>query len=847
MSLQAEPAADRRLEVSALESTVFPCSPEQERFWFIEQLRPGNPALNVCLHWELRGQVSSASIEKAMRTLIARHEILRTRIVVRDGAPVQAVQPTAAFELRSVDLSRLSELERAARLDSMAREAAQTGFDLTTAPLLRVTAVRMTAATVALLVVVHHTVFDGWSIRVLGREFGEAVAALEAGFGWAPEPLPLQYADYALWRQAYLSCASFQSESEYWRKRLTDAPYFELTPDRPRGAEQTYQGAIVSLPVSMQAGMHLESAAKAHGVSLFSFGYAALVALLQRVSGQTDILVGTQSAGRDEVDLEGLIGLFINNLVLRIDAGGDPGFSELLGRADAVVRGALANQQFPFHKLVQLLQAPRDPARTPLVSINLIVQRAFLTNTRFERFELIGLPSTSSGSLYDLTFQMVGRPDGWRMSVEYNVGLFDESTALTLLQGWLRILEAVSTTPNLQLSELAVEPVTQIEAERSAEYASETEQRVARLWAELLAVDVVHPNDDFFSLGGHSLLAVRMLLRLEEELNQRVEIATLMRAPALRAFVVACTSQAAPPFESRAVLPSSRKRSARQAALAERIVALRAHGDETPILVLNNTAMLHPLGQALGESRPLYALQMCPAREPIALPERDFRDIARETIEMVRLCRPEGPYVLMGLCVLGTLALEVAQQLRADGEAVELVVLNDAWAPGYVESLSWYQRRASAWLERAHNVRLDVERMRRGQKTPSEFVANYSIVRRLKLVDAGVKLGVLAKDTAELHLRLENRWYTDHLRAARGKYQPDPYYGDVLVVRSDEALRGRYFARDLGWSQFVKGRLEVIDCPGMHAEVYQRAGSEVMARAILRILRESGSDDPAHT
>jgi thioesterase domain-containing protein len=271
---------------------------------------------------------------------------------------------------------------------------------------------------------------------------------------------------------------------------------------------------------------------------------------------------------------------------------------------------------------------------------------------------------------------------------------------------------------------------------------------------------------------------------------------------------------------------------------SNQIVGIREEGHKTPVIVLNNTAVLFPLAKALGDERPLYALQLCPATSPVALPDRDFRDLARDVVDLVRACRPEGPYVLMGLCVFGGLAMDAAQQLYDAGETVELVVINDAWAAGYDDSLTWHARTLRALIKRAHNVRLDLHRVIHGKKSVSELVASYSLLRRLKIVEAGMRLGILTPAIDQAVMRAENRWYTDYLLAARGRYQERPYHGDVLVMRSEETLTGRYFSDDLGWRSVVKGRLHVMDRPGTHDEMYSSASCEVMARGMRIMLRD---------
>lgn len=361
----------------------------------------------------------------------------------------------------------------------------------------------------------------------------------------------------------------------------------------------------------------------------------------------------------------------------------------------------------------------------------------------------------------------------------------------------------------------------------------ELEEQVGTIWRELLKVSSIKLDANFFDLGGQSVDAARMLVRLERSLGLKVDIAVLFRAPTLGAFLREIVGEGPAPDEpAPARAPASRA----GAAASDRVVVIRRTGSQAPVFVLNNTAVLFPLARALGDDRPLYALQLCPSATPVELPSRDFRDLARDVVELIRSARPSGPYVLVGLCVFGALAFEAAQQLRDAGEVVELVVLNDTWAPGHIESLPKDRRRTRAMLKRAHNVSADIGRVFAGEQSVSGFLAGFSLLRRFGFVAAATRAGLMDPDAVESMMRAENRWYTDYLLAARQRYRPQPYGGDVLVFRCEETLSGRYFADDLGWRPLVRGRLHVMDCPGMHAEMYLQAGSEVMARGFQVML-----------
>ncbi len=440
----------------APEALIFPCSSSQRRCWFIDLLRPGSTILNIALRWELEGQFAPAIVERAFQALVDRHEILRTRFYELDGEPVQEVMPHLRFKLSQVDLTIVPEAARAEEALDLAKREAMVPFQLDRLPLLRVTLIRLSAENAVLLVTVHQIAFDGISIGLLAREFGLAAAALQAGTPPSLPELPMQYGDYARWQKAMFSSRGFLAETDYWRRQLTNVPYFEVGADFLRPETPSSNGHIIGQILPHEFGDALDRAAKAEQVTMFSLGYAAVTAALHRFTGETDIVIGTQLASRHHPDLEVLIGVFLNNLVLRVDASGDPSLRDFLRRANRTVQDALIHQQMPFDHLVELLNPPRDPSRTPLISINFAVLHQVIQEDTYGSFDLRAKPSLSPGSLYELNFFLVHWPSGWRLALEYNTDLFKRETADQLLAAWGVVLEQILKDTEASLSALPI-------------------------------------------------------------------------------------------------------------------------------------------------------------------------------------------------------------------------------------------------------------------------------------------------------------------------------------------------------------------------------------------------------
>ena len=442
----ADSMVDERLEA--------PCSHAQRRFWVLDRLDPGDPALNVAVRWRLEGDIPVASAERAFRLIIARHETLRSYFEQVDGEPLQIVAPHVSFKIPVVDLSSSPEPQALAEAERIARIEARASFDLSIPPLIRVTLLRIRKDLSYLLVTAHHAVCDGWSIGILAREFGEICAARSAGRFPALPELPVTYGEFAEWQTEQLAGPAWGHEIDYWTRTLQGLGYFEVRTDRPRPPNQTNSSDILSVLLERNLTTGLEEVARRNGCTLFMTVLAALFTLLHRETGETDIAIGTQVAGRDEVELEDLVGVFINTLILRGNLQGNPRFTEMLARVSDVVTGAFEHQHVPLEKLIEILRPRRELNRNPLFSINFIYQRSFIENKTYGSFKLVDVPSYSAGALYDLNFFMVERPEGWRLSCEYKTDLFDEGTITSYLAHLQNLLQAMVVDSSRRIAEL---------------------------------------------------------------------------------------------------------------------------------------------------------------------------------------------------------------------------------------------------------------------------------------------------------------------------------------------------------------------------------------------------------
>jgi len=431
-----------------------PLSFGQQRLWFLHQLAPGSPAYNIPVAVRLDGRLDARALAAALTEVVRRHEVLRTAIVTRRGEAVQEVVPSSPLPMPEADLSALPAPRREEEARRLAAEEAQRPFDLTRPPLLRVLLARLGEAAHLLIFNLHHVAGDGWSGSILVRETGTLYAAFAAGRPSPLPELPLQYADYARWQRAELAGEPLARLLAWWRERLDGLPPLALPTDRPRPPVESFRGLHRSRLISARVAADLERLAGDRGSTLFMVLAAGLAALLGRLSGQEDFGLAAPVAGRSRTELEGLIGFFVNTVVLRADLAGDPPFAELLARLRETVLGAFSHQELPFERLVEEIGARRDPARQPLAQALVVLQ-----NTPWEPLVLPGLVLTpeevdNGAAKLDLSLILGRDEDGIAATLEVNRDLFDPATAVRLLEHFEVLLEGAVADPRAPLSAL---------------------------------------------------------------------------------------------------------------------------------------------------------------------------------------------------------------------------------------------------------------------------------------------------------------------------------------------------------------------------------------------------------
>ncbi len=433
-------------------------SAAQRRLWLLAQLEPGNPFYNIPGAIAFDGALDARALEEALRRVVDRQESLRTRFVEIDGEPRQIIDPPDAWRVRRIDLSALEPAEQQSALARIRTEEGAQPFDLTVAPLMRATLVVLSPTRHVLSYVIHHIVADGWSIRVWLQQAARIYNAALHGADAPLLPLPVQYKDYTLWQNALLDQGHLTGQETYWLHRLSgELPVLSLPTERPRPAVQTYRGAVAHHRLPRGLADALAQLGRANDATPFMVLLSGLAALLQRITRQDDIIIGSPIAGRTARELDDLVGFFVNALALRLDLSGDPDVGELLHRARRVATDAYANQDFPFDRLVELLNPVRDLARSPIFSVMLVFQSARVESSVAEAFDglrIQPLPNEWFTAKFDLQFFVKDADDGLHIALEYNTDLWGPASVQRMLEQWQQVLTAMVAQPQTALSEL---------------------------------------------------------------------------------------------------------------------------------------------------------------------------------------------------------------------------------------------------------------------------------------------------------------------------------------------------------------------------------------------------------
>ena len=423
----------------------------QQRLWFLDQIEENRALYNVTRAMRLSGALDIRALQRTLNELISRHEPFRTYFASVDGALRQIISENAELPLARIDISGEEHATQIIREESLKP------FDLARGPIIRASLLRLAEHEHILLLCTHHIVSDAWSAGILFRELEALYNAFSTGRPSPLKPLPIQYADYAEWQRQWLQGEALETQLSYWKKQLQDVTgILDLPTDRARAAGQKSRGAYKVHTLSSDLSSRLAELSKREGATLFMTLLAAFQTLLWRYSNQQDIVVGSPIAGRNRVEIEDLIGFFINTLVLRANLSGNPAFRALLEQVKEMAVGAYAHQDLPFEKLVEELQPQRDTNRNPLFQVMFQFQNTAPPQPKLNGLSTSRIKIPTETAKFDLLLLVREQDDALLCVMEYNSDLFDGETIERMLGNYATLLESIVTNPDARIADLSL-------------------------------------------------------------------------------------------------------------------------------------------------------------------------------------------------------------------------------------------------------------------------------------------------------------------------------------------------------------------------------------------------------
>ena len=814
---------------------AFPATQGQMRFWSLDQLDPGNPALNMPLMWKCTGPLEPTTLREAFVLCADRHEALRTTFERRDGRLVQMLHPDTAILLPVVDLASFEGESQRVEANRVTREHAAFRFDLHHGPLLALKLLRFGAHHNLLLVTLHHIVCDGISNGILLRDMQAFYEALLTGRPADLPELPIQFADYAIWQENWLKGDGPAASLAFWRESLgTNFSRLTLTRDPDAmtdlpAREHAATGAIETLLIPPDLQVRAQEFCKHENVTLNILLFAVFAALMHRLTGQRDLTLGSPCANRTD-ETEELIGLLMNIQVMRVRLTEEETYRSLLDKVQEWTLGAYEHQTLPFETLVHDAHFT-GTGRAFEIPVFFLYQKSFMVTHRIGELEIVPLRSESPGAVFEMMFAVVDRAEeGPRLQLEYNPRHYKLSTIQTYLRMFNELLSSALSRPEDCLHELAVAQGTapfqtpviggageHADARAEDEYVPPrdvVERQLALLWQTTLGIPEISIRTNFFSLGAGSLAALRLITRINRVFAMDLGLASLVSAGTIEDLAKLIQARFAPNTDSS-------------------LVPLQPHGKRSPLFITHgiggNVISFHGLAARLGEDQPVYGIQAqsLVGQEPALL---RLESLAAYYLRDVRRVQPHGPYHLLGYSFGGTLALEMARQLQSEGEEVALLGMLDARTRHYDETMA-----RSAPAPARLNQRLDRFRGNTGRLTTRDRL--HYILGKLRT--RTIRFG--CKAAAKLTLRRVPAWMRsayDINFVAIENYRPEPYDGRLVLFRaSDQEHPGG--AYDLGWSRLFEQGVEIYDLPGDHERLFLEPNIDQLAEQIRELLRRN--------
>jgi thioesterase domain-containing protein/non-ribosomal peptide synthetase component F len=836
-------------EPFATSSLEFPASEAQTRYWLLDQSQAGKSAFHLRIRLMVEGDLDVTCLVRSIEHLVRRHESLRTTFVMReDGLRQRVHDPAMPFSFQSVANLAAAGTEPDQRVAQLLAVEDTWEFDFEAGPLLRVLLIEVEKGRWILSISMAHLIGDGWSCGVFQRELQEAYRAFRANESPNLQEISVQYGDYAVHEESWLRSAEAEKRVAFWRGQLDGKlAILDLPVDIEVTQTSKSKGGIETAEIDSSVAAAVRILARKLDTTPFIVYGALFQALLLRYSGQTDIVFSTPLASRTE-ETEAAIGPFSMPILLRSKTQVDWSGRQFIEGLRNVAMDTFDNA-LPFEKYADLVALHANKGRHALNQICFFYQKAFVDVAHVAGLQLSPLPTTVTGAGFQWQLAVIERSDRVVAELQYDADVFSRQSIRLALAHYQKLAAECVEAPNAPVKSLQIVsaeevqaaeqgvpmlpisrralgiempgPVAENQASEAEHVLAETDEeiRMARLWERVFRRKDISIHANFFDLGGHSLMLARLQALAQKEYGVRIGAADIFVAPTI------------------SLLASRLNGRDLNGTLHPRLIPIRSEGSQTPLYLISQSMVFRRMAERLGVDQPVFTIQMEDNDLRQIGTDASFEQIASFYVNIIREVRPHGPYRIGGWCLSGWIAYEVAQQLRGLGETVEMLLVVDAWAPGYWRDMAGRKRllaKSSYYWSRLRLHVRSLSHMTPGQRL--KFLAERFRLWRAALarqVSSGLSAAGVAMD---VKMEEQTTFADQVVFAASRKYKAREWEGNVLFFRSSEQPTGKYLAHDMGWSELVKSGAEITTLPGDHRQIFDDPGAKILAGEITALL-----------
>ncbi len=832
----------------------FPASEAQARYYLLDHSDPGKSTFHLRIRLTVDGPLQLNLVTETLNILIHRHEILRTTFVMLDEKLCQRVhEPTLAPSFESSDLSSLTATDREEHLRLALLREDDWHFDFGTGPLFRVFAADLGQGQWILAFTLAHLLVDGWSCSILQNEFQKIYTSLLHSARPEVPELTVQYADYAVSEEQWLQSAEVERRVDFWRERLSGKlAALDLPADIATDRTSKSNGAFACATMDASLAASVRSLARDLETTPFVIYAAVFQALLHRYSAETDIIFSTPLASRTD-ETENVMGPFSIPVLLRTQLNPHWSLRQYIQALHHIAMDSF-DKPLPFEKYADSIALSIVRGRHALNQICFFYQKAFVEASELNGMRFTPFPTAVTGAAFDWQLAIIERQHGIiTAECQYDADLYSSETMQLAVRHYERLLsetlfhldapiseisfatpeelDAAATHPHVLLpiskrclgidKPRRVDPSVQ-DAHDEEQMAAvlprnEEESVMAILWQRAFRRSPISTHANFFDLGGHSLTLARLQALCQKELGRRIHASDLFAAPtivSLTARLNGTATTAAP--------------------INPRLIPLQATGTQPPLFLISQSMVFRRVAECLGADQPVFTVQI---EDGDLKGSESFEQFARFYVNIIREAQPHGPYRLGGWCAAAWVAYEVAQQLRALGETVEMLLIVDAWAPGY-----WRDLPIGRKLIAKTNYRWARLQWQRRVLTALPFREQAVFLReRARLCKAAIvrqmgSVPLLRRFIRQVVADSEITLVDQVQFAASLKYQARPWPGNAVLFRSAEQPAGKFLPDDMGWAQVLTEPSAITFLPGDHRRIFEDPGAQTIARSVKAFL-----------